>query len=78
LRLVREDGRHFLRTRREQFRTSLRAPPPPVMAGVVNLYTKILCRAPPARLAPGGLADLLAWPVVQSPTGAKALIAGLL
>jgi len=75
VRLVREDGRHFLRTRREQFDIITAEPPPPVMAGVVNLYTKEYFAALAARLAPGGLATY--WlPVVQfEPTGAKAVIA---
>ena len=75
VRLVREDGRHFLRTRREQFDIITAEPPPPVIAGVVNLYTKEYFAALAQRLAPGGLATY--WlPVVQfHPAGAKAVVA---
>ena len=75
VRLLREDGRHFLRTRREQFDIITAEPPPPVIAGVVNLYTKEYFAALAARLAPGGLATY--WlPVMQfEPAGAKAVIA---
>lgn len=75
VRLVREDGRHFLRTRREQFDIITAEPPPPVIAGVVNLYTKEYFAALARRLAPGGLATY--WlPVLQfDPAGAKAVVA---
>jgi hypothetical protein len=75
VRLVREDGRHFLRTRREQFDVITAEPPPPAIAGVVNLYTKEYFAALAQRLAPGGLATY--WlPVRQfDPAGAKAVIA---
>jgi len=75
VRLVREDGRHFLRTRREQFDIITSEPPPPGIAGVVNLYTKEYFAALAQRLAPGGLATY--WlPVLQfDPMGAKAVVA---
>jgi predicted membrane-bound spermidine synthase len=76
VRLVREDGRHFLRTRREQFDIITAEPPPPAIAGVVNLYSREYFAALAKRLAPGGLATY--WlPVLQfKPAGAKAVIAG--
>src|SRR6185295_11921369 len=55
VRLVREDGRHFLRVWREQFDIITAEPPPPVIAGVVNLYTREYFAALAQRLAPGGL-----------------------
>ena len=75
VRVVVEDGRHFLRTRREQFDIITAEPPPPMMAGVVNLYSREYFAALAARLAPGGLATY--WlPVRQfEPRGAKAVIA---
>ena len=75
VRLVREDGRHFLRTRREQFDIITAEPPPPAVAGVVNLYTKEYFAALAQRLAPGGLATY--WLPVQQfePAGAKAVVA---
>jgi hypothetical protein len=75
VRVVLEDGRHFLRTRRERFDIITGEPPPPAMAGVVNLYTREYFGALAARLAPGGLATY--WlPVDQlKPAGARAVIA---
>ncbi len=75
VRLVLEDGRHFLLTRREQFDIITGEPPPPMMAGVVNLYTREYFTALAERLAPGGLATY--WlPVHQlEPSGARAVIA---
>jgi spermidine synthase len=75
VRLVREDGRQYLRTRREQFDIITAEPPPPVIAGVVNLYTREYFMALAERLAPGGLATY--WlPVSQlDPSGARAVIA---
>jgi predicted membrane-bound spermidine synthase len=75
VRLVLEDGRHYLRSRREQFDIITGEPPPPMMAGVVNLYTREYFRALAERLAPGGLATY--WlPVYQFDlAGAKATAA---
>lgn len=74
VRVVLEDGRHYLRTRREQFDIITGEPPPPQMAGVVNLYTREYFQAMAARLAPGGLATY--WvPIVQfTPSGARAVV----
>ena len=73
--LVVEDGRHFLRTRRERFDIITGEPPPPMMSGVVNLYSREYFMALAERLAPGGLATY--WlPVKQfEPRGARAVIA---
>lgn len=73
--VVMEDGRQFLRTRRSQFDIITAEPPPPLIAGVVNLYTAEYFRALRERLAPGGLVTY--WlPVVQfKPAGARAVIA---
>ena len=75
VRLVREDGRHFLRTRRDRFDVITAEPPPPSIAGVVNLYTREYFWALAERLAPGGLATY--WlPVRQFRLeGAKAVAA---
>ncbi len=72
-RLVLEDGRQYLRTHREQFDVITSEPPPPLIAGVVNLYTREYFEAMAERLAPGGLATY--WlPVPQfEPAGAKAV-----
>ena len=75
VRLVVEDGRHFLRTRQERFDIITAEPPPPMMAGVVNLYSREYFQALAERLAPGGLATY--WlPVEQfQPAGVRAVIA---
>jgi hypothetical protein len=72
--LVLEDGRHYLRTRGEQFDIITAEPPPPVIAGVVNLYTREYFLAVAGRLAPGGLATY--WlPAPQfKPQGARAVV----
>jgi spermidine synthase len=74
-RVVVEDGRHFLRTRPDQFDIITAEPPPPGMAGVVNLYSREYFIALAERLAPGGLATY--WlPMEQfEPRGARAVIA---
>ncbi|HZC77223.1 MAG TPA: hypothetical protein VE258_05710, partial [Ktedonobacterales bacterium] len=75
VRLVLEDGRHYLLTQREQFDLITGEPPPPMMAGVVNLYTREYFALLARRLAPGGLATY--WlPVHQlEPSGARAVVA---
>jgi len=75
VRVVLEDGRHFLATRPDRYDVITGEPPPPMMAGVVNLYTREYFAALAARLAPGGLATY--WlPVHQfEPRGARAVIA---
>ena len=75
VRLVLEDGRHFLRGSAELFDIITGEPPPPMMAGVVNLYTREYFRAMAERLASGGLATY--WlPVYQfDVAGAKATVA---
>lgn len=72
--VVLEDGRHYLRMRGEPFDIITAEPPPPLIAGVVNLYTREYFMAVAARLAPGGLATY--WlPVPQfKPEGARAVI----
>jgi spermidine synthase len=73
VRLVLEDGRHYLRMHRERFDIITAEPPPPLIAGVVNLYTREYFMALAERLAPGGLATY--WlPVPQfKPEGARAV-----
>jgi len=75
VRLVVDDGRHYLFSRNEQFDIITGEPPPPEIAGVVNLYTSEYFAALAGRLAPGGLATY--WlPVNQlEPRGARAVIA---
>ena len=75
VRLVLEDGRHFVFSRSEQFDIITGEPPPPGIAGVVNLYSAEYFAALAKRLAPGGLATY--WlPVNQfEPRGARSVIA---
>ncbi len=72
--LVLEDGRQYLRLHPEQFDIITAEPPPPLIAGVVNLYTREYFMAVAGRLAPGGLATY--WlPVPQfKPQGARAVV----
>ena len=72
--LVLEDGRHYLRTHGGEFDIITAEPPPPMIAGVVNLYTREYFMAVAERLAPGGLATY--WlPVPQfKPQGARAVV----
>jgi spermidine synthase len=51
-----EDGRYFLQTTASEFDLITGEPPPPDMAGVVNLYTREYFELVRARLAPGGIA----------------------
>jgi len=73
--VVVEDGRHFLRTRTDRFDIITAEPPPPGMAGIVNLYSREYFNALAERLAPGGLATY--WLPVQQfePRGARAVAA---
>jgi spermidine synthase len=50
-----EDGRHFLLTTERRFDLITGEPPPPQMAGVVNLYTREYFELMRDRLAPGGM-----------------------
>ncbi len=59
VRLVLEDGRQYLRTHGESFDVITAEPPPPGMAGVVNLYTReyfmaVAGGSPPAGSRPTG------------------------
>src|SRR5207248_2007200 len=56
VRLVVDDGRHFLRTHEERYDIITGEPPPPALAGVVNLYSREYFSALASHLAPGGLA----------------------
>ena len=54
VRIVREDGRHWLETTRERFDVITAEPPPPIVAGSVHLYSREFYEACLARLEPGG------------------------
>jgi hypothetical protein len=56
LRVHIEDGRYFLQTTAREFDLITGEPPPPDMAGVVNLYTREYFELVRARLATGGIA----------------------
>jgi predicted membrane-bound spermidine synthase len=76
LRVHVEDGRYFLQTSERQFDLITGEPPPPIMAGVVNLYTTEYFALLRARLAPGGMASY--WlPIMNiSASTTKSLIRG--
>jgi predicted membrane-bound spermidine synthase len=50
-----EDGRHFLATTAERYDLITGEPPPPMVAGVVNLYTREYFELVRSRLAEGGI-----------------------
>jgi len=52
-----EDGRHFLQTTDRRFDLITGEPPPPVMAGVVSLFTKEFFQLIYSRLNSGGVAS---------------------
>jgi spermidine synthase len=55
VRLVRQDGRHWLETARERFGVVTVEPPPPIVAGAAHLYSREFYRACLERLEPGGV-----------------------
>ena len=70
-----EDGRHYLLTRAQRYDLITAEPPPPRLAGVVNLYTLEYFRLLRARLKQGGFASY--WlPVDQlKPASTRAILA---
>ncbi|HEY5658200.1 MAG TPA: fused MFS/spermidine synthase, partial [Myxococcota bacterium] len=69
-----EDGRYFLQTTTRQFDVITGEPPPPDMAGVVNLYTREYFALMRTRLAPGGIATYWLPTHALSDRGARAVI----
>ncbi len=69
-----EDGRYFLETTRQRYDLITGEPPPPLVAGVVNLYTREYFELVRSRLAEGGY--FTTWlPVRQmSDAGALAIV----
>ena len=55
VRLVRQDGRHFLELGGEPYDAITLEPPPPIVAGSAHLYSLEFYRACLRRLAPGGV-----------------------
>jgi spermidine synthase len=71
-----EDGRAFLQNTDLRFDLITGEPPPPGMAGIVNLYTREYFQQMHARLAPGGMVTY--WLPLHSMTdrSAKAILRG--
>jgi spermidine synthase len=71
-----EDGRFFLQSTSARYDLITGEPPPPIMAGVVNLYTREYFELVRERLADGGIVSY--WlPVINiSAEAAKSVIAG--
>jgi spermidine synthase len=55
VRIVREDGRHFLELTRDRYDVITVEPPPPIVAGSVHLYSLDFYALCKRRLAPGGV-----------------------
>lgn len=70
-----EDGRHFLAGQDQSYDLITGEPPPPIIAGVVDLYTEEYFRLIRARLLPGGMATHWLPMMNISPQAAKAIIA---
>jgi hypothetical protein len=71
-----EDGRHYLDGRDAQYDLITGEPPPPIIAGVVNLYTRELFARMRARLAPGGMVTYWLPLMNLSAPSAQSIIAG--
>jgi spermidine synthase len=71
-----EDGRFFLESTHTRYDLITGEPPPPIVAGVVNLYTREYFELLRTRLAPGGMATY--WlPIMNiSAETAKSIVAG--
>jgi spermidine synthase len=69
-----EDGRYFLETTAQRFDLITGEPPPPAVAGIVNLYTREYFRLMHNRLAAGGIVTY--WLPLTDLTdgGAKAIL----
>ncbi len=78
VRVVFDDGRHYLRASARRYDVISFEPPPPRAAGVVNLYTTEFYRQAKARLAPGGV--VAQWiPLQQQADGlTRGLVASML
>jgi hypothetical protein len=66
-----DDGRHFLAVTSERYDAITSEPPPPVFAGVVNLYTREYYAQAKATLRPGGV--LSQWLPIFQLTGEETL-----
>jgi hypothetical protein len=71
-----EDGRHYLQGHAATYDLITGEPPPPIIAGVVNLYTREYFRLVRARLAPGGMASYWLPMMNLSAPAALAIIRG--
>lgn len=71
-----EDGRHFLQGTRERYDLITGEPPPPVITGVVNLYTREYFSLLRDRLRDGGMVTYWLPLMNLSAATAKSLIAG--
>ena len=70
-----EDGRHFLQTTPRRFDLITGEPPPPQIAGVVNLYTREYFDLVRSRLAEGGIVTYWLPAHSLSPQGSLAVLA---
>jgi hypothetical protein len=71
-----EDGRHFLAGRSDKYDLITGEPPPPVIAGVVNLYTQEFFESAKAHLAEGGFMTYWLPLMNLSAASARSIIGG--
>ena len=71
-----EDGRFFLESTEARYDLITGEPPPPNVAGVVNLYTREYFQLIRTRLAPGGMATYWLPTMNISAEAAKSIVAG--
>jgi spermidine synthase len=69
-----EDGRHFLAGHNDKYDLITGEPPPPIIAGVVNLYTQEFFESAKNHLAPGGFMTYWLPLMNMSAASARAVI----
>jgi spermidine synthase len=69
-----EDGRHFLAGHQDKYDLITGEPPPPIIAGVVNLYTQEFFESAKQHLAPGGFMTYWLPMMNMSAPSARAVI----
>ena len=76
LRVHIEDGRYFLQSTTDRFDLITGEPPPPIIAGVVSLYTREYFDLARSRLADGGIVSYWLPMMDLAPSSARSLLRG--